>query len=663
MAVMDDLDLPTMKTLWTAVVLVGTSAGCVDRFEDCRRTATCPAADLERGAGDSGALDAGTSLDGPVVEQDAESLGDKSSMGRGHVDGGGHSLGLGGEPNDSAEAGMASSHALGGGAGASIGSAGDSTDGTDVGDCALCSPPPDAPTSAPSTTDATGADETVDPYPAAGCGDGIIDLADGEVCDDANTLGGDGCSNICLVETGWDCDGNQPSDCDPVCGDFLVRGAEASADGCDDGNRSGGDGCGSNCKVEALHVCVGEPSVCELKCGDGVVQPDEECDDGNYNAGDGCGDCRVEQGYTCTGDPSDCSDLDECALGLDDCGIGATCENIAGGWLCPCSDGFVEDGEECVNVDECAADDGPCDPNATCIDTAGSFECECRLRWGGDGFSCSTTRVATWPIPTSKTQSYSVDSIGGTVVDDVTGLVWEQSVQGTQFAWEEAIQHCRDAMTGGFTDWRIPMRVELASLLDIDSGPPYIDADAFTAMPEGSFWTGSESPHSDVPDAAYQLDFSTPAISYVPKTELHLVRCVRSIAVEVPPERYTGFSEPVATHIPAVRDNYTGIVWQTGAERSNTRWVSYCASLDRTGGKPMWKLPELRQLLSLAHDDSIDDMPPYFNGTNFPHWSDQALSANEYIVVSLVRSSIRLRRPTSTVDTVARCIRDPDVNL
>jgi cysteine-rich repeat protein len=36
-----------------------------------------------------------------------------------------------------------------------------------------------------------------------GCGDGLLQT--GELCDDANTLDNDGCSALCLIETGTDC--------------------------------------------------------------------------------------------------------------------------------------------------------------------------------------------------------------------------------------------------------------------------------------------------------------------------------------------------------------------------------------------------------------------------------------------------------------------------
>jgi len=56
----------------------------------------------------------------------------------------------------------------------------------------------------------------------------------------------------------------------------------------------------------------GQPPAPE--CGNGIIEPDEECDDGNVSAKDGCdGDCKVEPGFTCDEEPSDCSPIEPIA--------------------------------------------------------------------------------------------------------------------------------------------------------------------------------------------------------------------------------------------------------------------------------------------------------------------------------------------------------------
>jgi cysteine-rich repeat protein len=48
----------------------------------------------------------------------------------------------------------------------------------------------------------------------------------------------------------------------------------------------------------------------QLICGNGIIEPPQACDDANTTAGDGCSaTCTIEAGYTCTGQPSVCTNL------------------------------------------------------------------------------------------------------------------------------------------------------------------------------------------------------------------------------------------------------------------------------------------------------------------------------------------------------------------
>ncbi len=68
---------------------------------------------------------------------------------------------------------------------------------------------------------------------------------------------------------------------------------------------------------DALYVCIANTGTSNTTvmlhppaiCGDRWMMDPEECDDGNVTAGDGCSaTCTIEPGYTCTGNPSVCSD-------------------------------------------------------------------------------------------------------------------------------------------------------------------------------------------------------------------------------------------------------------------------------------------------------------------------------------------------------------------
>jgi cysteine-rich repeat protein len=136
------------------------------------------------------------------------------------------------------------------------------------------------------------------------CGDG--ELGPGEVCDDGNTLSGDGCSGDCkTIEPGYFCPGVGLCTPIPTCGDGCdVAGAIAYGLGCTAGCERApycGDGI---VQAEYGEQCdTGNPAAppyagCTFECkrgpycGDGVVDVPfgESCDDGTANGteGDAC---------------------------------------------------------------------------------------------------------------------------------------------------------------------------------------------------------------------------------------------------------------------------------------------------------------------------------------------------------------------------------------
>jgi len=199
--------------------------------------------------------------------------------------------------------------------------------------------------------------------PARGCGNGEIDEAGEEVCDDGNIKGGDGCDATCSsnetcgnlftddhLEEPEQCDdGEETSICDadctePECGDGMLN--RKAGEVCDDGNTDAGDGCDGSCKSE--------------ECGNGVTEDafDEECDDGT----------QCDDGTECTND-DDCPDGDmQCKTRGDD-GCSSDCQ------LELCGNGIRNSGEAC--------DDGNKNNSDDCVVKS---KTECFIASCGDGF-------------------------------------------------------------------------------------------------------------------------------------------------------------------------------------------------------------------------------------------------------------------------------------
>ncbi len=85
-----------------------------------------------------------------------------------------------------------------------------------------------------------------------------------EFCDDANSVSGDGCEADCSAFTvNWTCTSNalnaKTTGCKPICGNGILTAPET----CDDGNIVSSDGCSSVCVVETGWACPTQGSPCE----------------------------------------------------------------------------------------------------------------------------------------------------------------------------------------------------------------------------------------------------------------------------------------------------------------------------------------------------------------------------------------------------------------
>ncbi len=55
--------------------------------------------------------------------------------------------------------------------------------------------------------------------------------------------------------------------------------------------------------------------------------------------------------------------------------------------------------------------------------------------------------------------------------DPDTGYTWQKPIDNKEYNWREAVQYCEDLELGGYSDWRLPSRGELRTIMTENSYP------------------------------------------------------------------------------------------------------------------------------------------------------------------------------------------------
>jgi formylglycine-generating enzyme required for sulfatase activity len=115
---------------------------------------------------------------------------------------------------------------------------------------------------------------------------------------------------------------------------------------------------------------------------------------------------------------------------------------------------------------------------------------------------------------------------GAAVVDNTTGLVWEQSPGVDHVGWSEASDYCLGRRTGGRGEWRVPTKEELASLVDRSQENPALpDRHPFANVKSAIYWTSTPDPKDRV--LAWHVSFFTGQVTVDGKHLNRRVWCVR----------------------------------------------------------------------------------------------------------------------------------------
>jgi hypothetical protein len=94
------------------------------------------------------------------------------------------------------------------------------------------------------------------------------------------------------------------------------------------------------------------------------------------------------------------------------------------------------------------------------------------------------------------------DGGDGTVIDDATGLTWQQADAGAALSWEDALAYCESLEHADSDEWRLPNAKELQTIVDYDRSPMTSDSAAIDPVfsvtdLESYYWTSTT--HLDGP--------------------------------------------------------------------------------------------------------------------------------------------------------------------
>lgn len=262
------------------------------------------------------------------------------------------------------------------------------------------------------------------------------------------------------------------------------------------------------------------------------------------------------------------------------------------------------------------------------------------------------------------------DNNNGTVTDNFTGLMWSKNANmgGAAMTWQQALDFV-NVIDGsgiyGYSDWRLPNRRELRSLIDhsqfrpaLPVGHPFTNLPGLTDPTTGTdFWSSTTDPYTfelawyvDLYDGDVYVDAKTVShylwpvrgkSSFLPMTNQH--RCYDSIgdlldcsefgqtqdalfgaypfetdltlgetnvdpsAVAWPVPRFTDNGNGTVT------DSLTGLLWPKNANLpgKTTSWqeaLNFITSINtaNTYGRSDWRLPNINELESLINDNTAE---------------------------------------------------------
>lgn len=234
----------------------------------------------------------------------------------------------------------------------------------------------------------------------------------------------------------------------------------------------------------------------------------------------------------------------------------------------------------------------------------------------------------------------------------VTGLAWPASPLPETLAWPSAAPACESLQLAGFSDYRLPTRIELLSIVRYSAAapksPPLFDT------PLQPSWTASA--YAKDRTRAWAVDFRSGDSNAESKEEPLAVRCVRGgrSVPNRPSDRFVSESG-------SVFDRVTQLTWQQDAagpfDAAGAR--DYCRTLTivASGG---FRVPALHELHTLVDETTASPALPaglFLDEAGRELWSATDNGAASFAYALDTRDGHSLSIEPSASSYFVRCVR------
>jgi hypothetical protein len=226
------------------------------------------------------------------------------------------------------------------------------------------------------------------------------------------------------------------------------------------------------------------------------------------------------------------------------------------------------------------------------------------------------------------------------VRDNVTGLIWENKTNdgsihdgSKTFTWcdtnpatnlgypgtcgtgvgdaatdtEAFIKALNSANFGGFSDWRLPTRKELWTIVDYGRYNPAINTTYFPDTVSSYYW--SSTTDVSYTYSAWHMYFGEGFDGHYYKNDHYYVRAVRGGNAQ---------NHFIDNGDGTVTDTSTALMWQQATAPETYNWdqaLSYCENLTLAGYSD-WRLPTIKELNSIV---DVSRSSPAINMADFPN--------------------------------------------